>query len=73
MAYSLSRADFISPEKLDHILKGFTDVTAVADIIAKVNGYPINQTPQFLPVLSLILPVHQGRQTFGSFEWALGG
>jgi ligand-binding sensor protein len=47
MAYSLSRVDFISPEKLDHMLKGFTDVTAVADIIAKVNGYPITKPHNF--------------------------
>jgi PAS domain S-box-containing protein len=49
MASSLSLLDFISPEKLEKILKGFTDVTGVASIIANANGYPITKPHNFTP------------------------
>jgi PAS domain S-box-containing protein len=49
MAPSLNLLDFISAEKLDKILKGFTDVTGVASIIANVNGYPITKPHNFTP------------------------
>jgi PAS domain S-box-containing protein len=49
MTPSLSLLDFISPEKMDKILKNFTDATGVASIIANVNGYPITKPHNFTP------------------------
>ena len=47
MSQSIHLLDLIKKEKLDDILKVFTEVTGVASIIADVNGRPITQPHNF--------------------------
>ncbi len=47
MNQSIHLLDLINKEKLDDILKVFTEVTGVASIIADVNGKPITQPHNF--------------------------
>jgi len=47
MNQSIHLLDLINREKLDDILKVFTEVTGVASIIADVNGKPITQPHNF--------------------------
>jgi ligand-binding sensor protein len=47
MKQSIHLLDLIKKEKLDDILRVFTEVTGVASIIADVDGQPITQPHNF--------------------------